>query len=190
MALTQSTVLALGTPAPGFELPEPASGNPVALEDFAGQPVLVAFICNHCPYVIHIQSSFAALGNEMTDKGMGVIAISANDSTNYPMDAPDKMAETARRFDYHFPYLYDESQIVARDYRAVCTPDFYLFDARHSLVYHGQFDASRPGNDVPVTGVDLRNAAEAVLAGAPLAGGQEPSVGCSIKWKPGNEPAF
>ncbi len=190
MSLTPSTMLELDTSASAFNLPEPASGNNVSLDDFSGQPLLVAFICNHCPYVVHIQSGFAALANELKKSGFGVVAISANDVQNYPQDGPDKMADIARKFDYHFPYLYDESQTVARDYRAACTPDFYLFDSGHSLVYHGQFDASRPGNDVPVTGQDLRAAADSVLAGSPVAGEQIPSVGCSIKWKPGNEPSM
>jgi thiol-disulfide isomerase/thioredoxin len=161
----------------------------VALEKYTGRPLLVAFICNHCPYVTHLQSAFAALGNKLIGKGVGVVAISANDVENYPQDGPEKMAETARHFSYDFPYLYDESQTVAHRYGAVCTPDFYLFDAGHSLVYHGQFDASRPNSDVPVTGADLRTATETVLAGGTPETEQKPSVGCSIKWKPGNEPA-
>ncbi len=190
MALTPSTMMTLGTPAPAFDLLEPASGRTVASADFTGQPLLVAFICNHCPYVIHIQTVFAALANELTDRGMAVVAISANDAAGYPQDGPDKMATLARQYAYQFPYLFDESQAVAQAYEAACTPDFYLFDAAHTLVYRGQFDASRPGNQVAVTGGDLRAAAEAVLDGLPVGGEQRPSVGCSIKWKLGNEPGF
>jgi peroxiredoxin len=190
MALTPSTMLALGTPAPPFRLPDPG-GKLVALEDFAGAPVLlVMFLCNHCPYVQHVADGIARLARDYAAKGVAAVAINANDVAKYPADAPAKMAEEARRRGYSFPYLYDESQAVAQAYRAACTPEFYLFDRDRRLVYRGQLDGSRPGNAVPVTGADLRAALDALLAGAPVPADQKPSMGCNIKWKPGREPDY
>ena len=190
MAETPSTMLDIGTPAPDFSLPEPASGKTVGRQAFAGQPLLVVFACNHCPYVLHIIESFAAFAREVRERGVGVVMINANDVAGYPADSPEKMAELAARHDFDFPYLYDESQQVAIEYRAACTPDFFLFDRDHRLVYRGQYDASRPGNSVDVDGRDLRAAVDAVLAGAEVPGEQIPSVGCNIKWRAGNEPDY
>jgi peroxiredoxin len=190
MALTPSTMLALGTPAPDFRLPD-AEGRQVALGDFAdAQALLVAFICNHCPYVQHIREGLARFANDYQPRGLAMLAINANDAKSHPQDAPAKMAEESKRFGYVFPYLYDASQDVAKAYRAACTPDFFLFDAGRRLVYRGQFDDSRPGNGRPVTGADLRAAVDAVLAGRPLPADQKPSIGCNIKWIPGNEPEY
>jgi peroxiredoxin len=181
-------MLPLGTKAPAFRLPDPA-GKWVSSEDFAKVPaLLVAFICNHCPYVRHIRSQFSQLAKEYQQRGVAVVAINSNDAVAYPDDAPEKMAEEIRDAGYTFPYLYDETQEVAKAYHAACTPDLYLFDANRALVYRGQFDDSRPRNDVPVTGADLRAALDAVLEGRPVPANQKPSVGCSIKWKPGNAP--
>jgi len=183
MAETLSTMLPLGTNAPNFSLPDPG-GKLVSLEDFNDAPaLLVAFICNHCPYVKHIQKQFAALAKEYQARGVGVVAINSNDVDNYPEDRPEKMAEEIKGAGYTFPYLYDQSQKVAEAYRAACTPDLYLFDRNHCLVYRGQFDDSRPNNARPVTGADLRTALDAVLAGVAVPGHQKPSVGCNIKWK-------
>ena len=191
MARTPSTMLELGTPAPTFKLPEPLTGNTVAIDDFAASPaLLVAFICNHCPYVIHIRDGFVRFAKEYADKGLQVVAISANDVANYPDDSPEKMAALAREADFPFPYLYDETQAVAKAYQAACTPDFFLFDRDRQLVYRGQFDASRPKNDEPVDGKDMRAAVDALLAGQPIPADQIPSRGCNIKWKPGNEPDY
>ncbi|MBM5812000.1 MAG: thioredoxin family protein [Gammaproteobacteria bacterium] len=176
-------MLPLGTPAPEFRLPGTA-GRTVSLGDFAAAPALVVmFICNHCPYVQHIRGALAQFGRECQRRGVAVVAISANDVAQYPQDGPAEMRAEARRAGYTFPYLYDESQAVAQAYRAACTPDFFLFDAARRLVYRGQFDDSRPGNDLPVTGADLRAAVAATLAGQPAAGEQRPSIGCNIKWK-------
>lgn len=190
MAETRSTMLPLGTSAPGFRLPNP-SGKLVSLGEFKDAPaLLVAFICNHCPFVKHIQKEFATFAKEYQARGVGVVAISSNDAENYPEDGPEKMAEESKRAGYTFPYLYDESQEVAKAYRAACTPDFYLFDRNQRLVYRGQFDDSRPRNGRPVTGADLRTAVDAVLAGKAVAGDQKPSVGCNIKWKRPNTPDY
>jgi len=183
MAETPSTMLPLGTSAPDFSLPDP-SGKLVSLDDFKdARALLIAFLCNHCPYVKHIQKQFASLAKEYQAQGVGVVAINSNDVENYPEDRPEKMAEEIKQADYTFPYLYDGSQQVAKAYRAACTPDLYLFDQDHRLVYRGQFDDSRPGNGRLVTGADLRTALDAVLAGGAVAGNQKPSVGCNIKWK-------
>jgi peroxiredoxin len=182
MVETASTMLPLGTQAPHFELPDP-SGKQVSSDQFQGSPLLVAFICNHCPYVKHIRSAFASLAKEYQARGVRVVAISSNDVEAFPEDSPEKMAEEVAREGYTFPYLYDESQDVARAYHAVCTPDFFLFDRDRRLVYRGQFDDSRPKNGLPVTGYDLRAALEAVLDGRPVSADQKPSVGCNIKWK-------
>jgi peroxiredoxin len=190
MVETPSTMLALGTAAPKFKLPDPA-GKIVSLDDFKGATALVvAFICNHCPYVKHIRTQFAAFAKEYQARGVGVVAISSNDVENYPDDAPDKMAEEIKSAGYTFPYLYDESQQVAKDYRAACTPDLYVFDKGQRLVYRGQFDDSRPKNGRPVTGADLRRAVDAVLAGREVDANQRPSIGCNIKWKPRNAPEY
>jgi len=190
MARRESRMLELGTQAPDFALPDP-SGKVSSLADFDGKPaLLVAFICNHCPYVKHIADGFAAFAREYGEKGLSVVAISANDAAAYPEDAPPAMAKVAEAHGFTFPYLYDESQQVALAYQAICTPDFFLFDADRRLVYRGQFDASRPKGDVPVTGASLRAAVDAVLAGRPVPAEQMPSVGCSIKWKPGNAPKW
>ncbi len=184
---TQSRMVELGSSAPDFVLTDP-EGGAWALGKVAGDgPVLVAFICNHCPYVVHIADAFATFASEYKDKGLATVAISANDIATHPQDGPDKMAEFARAHHFTFPYLYDETQETAKAYGAVCTPDLFLFDARKTLVYRGQFDSSRPGRGAP-TGADLRAAADAVLAGRKPNANQTPSVGCSIKWKPGNAP--
>lgn len=191
MVRTPSTMVPLGTPAPGFTLPEPATGRTVSLDDFRDAPaLLVVFLCNHCPYVKHIRHALADFAREYQARGLAVVGINSNDVSQYPDDAPDKMVEEVRRVGYPFPYLYDETQEVAKAYRAACTPDFFLYDRDRRLVYRGQFDDSRPGNDVPVTGRDLRAAVEAVLAGRPVPQDQKPSLGCNIKWKPGNEPDY
>jgi peroxiredoxin len=188
MALTPSTMLPLGTKAPAFLLPD-ISGKRVALSDFSGAPaLLVMFLCNHCPFVKHIRSAIAQLGKDYQARGVAVVAISSNDAVAYPDDSPAKMVEEARDAGYSFPYLYDESQSVAKAYQAACTPDFFLFDRGATLVYRGQLDDSRPGNGLSVTGKDLRSALDAVLAGKPVNPEQRPSIGCNIKWKAGNEP--
>jgi peroxiredoxin len=190
MALTPSTMLALGTTAPEFQLPN-IDGKTVALGNFKASPVLVVmFLCNHCPYVKHLRAALAEFGRECATKNAAVVAISSNDVSNYPDDSPAKMAVEARTAGYPFPYLYDETQKVAKAYRAACTPDFFVFDRGRRLVYRGQFDASRPGNGIPVTGKDLRAAVEAVLKGTPPSINQVPSMGCNIKWKRGNEPDY
>lgn len=188
MAATPSTMLPLGTPAPGFDLPDTTGNGTVRLEGAAGKPLLVMFICNHCPFVIHVREQLAAIGRDYQSKGLAIVAISSNDAEHYPDDSPQKMTAEAAEAGYTFPYLYDESQQVAKAYRAACTPDFYLFDADHKLVYRGQLDPSRPKNHIPVTGSDLRAAIDAVLAGRPAPEPQLPSIGCNIKWKPGNAP--
>jgi peroxiredoxin len=183
MAL-QSRMLALGTVAPPFQLMDTASGKSVALADFAAsRALLVAFICNHCPYVKHILEGFVAFAREYGSRGLVVVAISSNDVAAYPADSPGEMTKLARAQSFTFPYLFDESQAVARAYDAACTPDFFLFDSGRRLVYRGQFDGSRPGGAQPVTGADMRAAADAVLGGKPVPERQTPSVGCSIKWK-------
>jgi peroxiredoxin len=183
-------MLPLGTPAPDFALPDP-TGRIVALADFAAAPALVVvFMCNHCPYVKHVRAGLARFGRDVQARGVAMVGINANDVTNYPEDSPARMAEEARSAGYTFPYLFDATQAVARAYRAACTPDFFLFDAERRLVYRGQFDASRPGNGLPVTGAELRNAVEAVLAGKPVSANQKPSLGCNIKWRPRNEPDY
>ncbi|MBP9902006.1 MAG: thioredoxin family protein [Verrucomicrobiota bacterium] len=190
MAKTASTMLPLGTPAPSFRLPDP-EGTFVSLADFAGRRALVVmFLCNHCPYVKHVQAELARLARDYTPRGVGLVGISANDATKYPEDGPARMAEEANAAGYNFPYLYDESQRVAQAYQAACTPDFFLFDQGRRLVYRGQLDASRPGNGLPVTGQDLRAALEALLAGRAVLANQSPSLGCNIKWRPGNEPDY
>ncbi len=184
MARTESNMLPLGTKAPDFCLPDTVSGKTLCLKDLkTGKGLVVMFICNHCPYVIHVNDEIVRLANEYRPKGIGFVAISANDVENYPDDSPEKMKETAEKLGYPFPYLYDESQDVARAYDAACTPDFYLFDGDLKLVYRGRLDASRPQSDIPVTGEDLRRALDALLEGRPQAEKQYPSMGCNIKWK-------
>ena len=190
MALTPSTMLPLGTTAPGFKLPD-TNGNIVSLAGFKDKPaLLVLFICNHCPYVKHIRAGLAQLARDYLPKNVAIVAINSNDVANYPDDSPEKMREEAKSAGYLFPYLYDETQAVAKAYRAACTPDFFLFDRGRRLVYRGQFDGSRPGNGIPVTGKDLRAALDAVLAGRPVSPNQKASMGCNIKWKTGNEPDY
>ena len=190
MAQTPSTMLALGTAAPQFRLPD-VSGKCLSLKDFdSAQGLVVAFICNHCPFVKHIRPALAAFGKDCVAAGGAMVAISSNDAVRYPDDGPAKMVEEARAAAYTFPYLYDESQEVAKAYRAACTPDFFVFDRDRRLIYRGQFDDSRPGNGKPVTGDALRAALTATLAGRQVPEPQWPSVGCNIKWKPGNEPEY
>jgi len=183
-------MLPLGTPAPAFRLPD-TTGKPVALDDFKAAPALVViFMCNHCPYVKHLRDGLAQFARDYLPRGVGIVGINANDVQNYPADSPAKMAEEAAAAGYLFPYLFDESQSVAKAYHAACTPDFYLFDRNQRLVYRGQFDDSRPGNGLPVTGRDLRQALDTVLAGKAVPPDQQPSIGCNIKWKPGQEPDY
>ena len=191
MALTPSTMLALGTTAPDFTLPDVVSGQTVSLATFAGKKaLLVMFICRHCPYVQHVKEGLGRLGREYAGKDVGIVAISANDVANYPDDAPDQLKAMAKELGFTFPFCYDETQGVAKAYTAACTPDFFLFDAGRTLIYRGQLDDSRPGNGKPVTGKDLRAAIDTVLAGKPVNPDQRPSLGCNIKWKKGNEPAY
>lgn len=190
MARTPSTMLPLGTAAPDFSLAN-VDGRMVSLDDFKGAPaLLVAFICNHCPFVKHIAPALADLAREYQAKGAAVVAINSNDAQSYPADSPEQMVHEAENRGYTFPYLYDEDQSAAKAYRAACTPDFYLFDRDRKLVYRGQLDSSRPDSGIPVTGKDLRAALDAVLAGKPAPADQKPSIGCNIKWKPGNEPEY
>ena len=183
-------MLALGTPAPDFSLPD-TEGKQVSLSDFSGaKALLVMFICNHCPYVLHIREGLSQLAKDYEGKGVAFVAINANDAEKYPQDGPQKMAEEKKRAEYVFPYLFDESQKVAQAYRAACTPDFFLFNEERQLVYRGQFDASRPGNKEPVTGKDMREAIDLTLLGHALSEDQVPSVGCNIKWKAGNAPDY
>jgi peroxiredoxin len=191
MALTSSTMLPLGTQAPNFQLLDVTSGSTISLETFADkQALLVMFICRHCPFVKHVQREIARIGKEYAPRSLGIVAISANDVANYPDDAPDKLKVMAKELDFNFPLCYDESQETAKAYTAACTPDFFLFDKNRNLVYRGQLDESRPGNDKPVTGKDLRSAIEAVLADKEVSQDQKPSIGCNIKWKIGNEPKY
>ena len=190
MVRTPSTMLPLGTPAPDFSLPN-VDGRMVGLHDAAGpRGTLVMFICNHCPFVKHVADELARLGRDCLARGLGVVAISSNDVSSHPADSPEQMVHEAEERGYVFPYLYDETQEVAQAYHAACTPDFFLFDADRKLAYRGQLDPSRPGNEIPVTGADLRAAIDALLAGRPVPAEQRPSLGCNIKWKPGNEPAY
>ncbi|MEE9326781.1 MAG: thioredoxin family protein [Cocleimonas sp.] len=190
MARTPSTMLELGTFAPNFSLINPVTQRHVSLEDFSGQPLLVAFISNHCPYVILIKEAFTQFAKDYQAKGLNVVAINANDVENYPDDSPEKMVDDANTYGYAFPYLFDESQQVAQHYQAACTPDFFMFDADHKLYYRGQFDNARPNSDTPVTGEDMISAASNLLAGEPAPETQLASLGCNIKWKAGNEPDY
>ena len=185
----QSAMLPLGTPAPDFDLPDAVSGRQVALADLADPAALVVmFICNHCPYVKHLQDGLVAFGRDYADADVAIVGISSNDPVAYPDDAPDRLAAEAARLGYAFPVLFDGSQDVAKAYTAACTPDFFVFGPDRTLVYRGRFDGSRPRSDDPVTGADLRAAVDAVIAGRPVSDDQHPSMGCGIKWKPGNEP--
>lgn len=190
MSVTPSTMMDLGTEAPDFKLPD-TKGEPVSLHDFDNAKALVVvFMCNHCPFVKHVRSGLIEVAREYSDKGVAFVGINSNDIENHPEDSPERMAIEAERFKYPFPYIYDESQEVAKEYNAACTPDFFVFDDDRKLVYRGQFDESRPGNDKPVTGEDLRDALDAVLEGREVSEDQTPSMGCNIKWKPGNEPEY
>jgi peroxiredoxin len=190
MVLTPSTMLPLGTQAPDFSLVN-VDGRVVSLADLAGKPaLLVIFLCNHCPYVKHVADVLARFTGEYIDKGVAVVGISSNDVPNYPADSPEQMVAEAEARGYRFPYLYDETQEVAKAYRAACTPDFYVFDKDQRLVYRGQFDGSRPDSGIPVTGADLGAALDAVLAGKEQPDDQRPSIGCNIKWKHGNAPDY
>jgi peroxiredoxin len=184
-------MLSLGTPAPDFSLPDPVTGGTISLSDFSdAQALVVVFLSNHCPFVKHIAAGLAEFARDYAPRGVAVVGINANDVESHPDDSPEMMAEEVRRRGYTFPYLFDESQEVAKAYQAACTPDFFLFDQDRALFYRGQFDASRPSLDVPVTGTDLRAACDAVLAGSAPPEDQTPSIGCNIKWKPGNAPAW
>ena len=190
MVRTPSTMLPLGTSAPDFELMN-IDGNLVRLSDFEGSPaLLVIFLCNHCPYVIHVAAGIAALAAEYQQRGVSIVGISSNDVSSHPADSPEQMVAEAEERGYVFPYLYDETQSVAKAYRAACTPDFFVFDKDQKLVYRGQMDSSRPDSGIPVTGEDLRAALDAVLAGDEVAAEQTPSLGCNIKWKAGHEPEY
>ena len=191
MVLTESTMgLPLGSPAPDFRLPD-TEGRMVSLDDFRGaKALLVVFMCNHCPYVIHVKEGLAALGRDYMPKGVAMVGINSNDVESYPQDSPERMKEDKEKYGYPFPYLFDETQETAKAYKAACTPDFFLFDGDFKLVYRGQMDSSRPGSDLPVTGEDIRAALDALLEGRPLPEEQRPSAGCNIKWKPGNEPDY
>lgn len=196
MAAVQSTMRKLGSSAPDFTLPNLNSSTAseidasVSLSELAGKPLLVMFICNHCPYVIHIADRMTELANDALKKGFSVVAISANDALNYPQDGPVAMSQFARRYGFNFPYLYDESQLIAKAYEAACTPDFFVFDANCSLQYRGQMDGARPGNSVEVTGDDLAAAINAVCSGHATNPHQVASIGCNIKWKAGNQPDY
>ena len=191
MVQTASTMLELGTAAPDFNLPDVVSGRTISLHDFAGKKaLLVMFICRHCPFVKHVDQELARLGKDYADKGAGIVAISANDADGHPDDAPASLKEMAQELGFTFPFCYDESQAVAKAYSAACTPDFFLFDQTLKLVYRGQLDDSRPENEKPVTGRDLRAALDAVLNDQAVNSDQRASIGCNIKWKDGNEPAY
>lgn len=189
--MATGSLLALGSEAPDFALPDVRTGEIVQRSDFDGKRgLLVLFICRHCPYVKHVEGGIAELARDYADRDLAIVAISANDPEAYPEDAPESLAEQARLAGFTFPYLFDATQEVARAYTAACTPDPFLFDAERRLVYRGQLDGSRPGNDLPVTCEDIRRAIDAVLEGRPVPADQRPAVGCSIKWRPGNEPEY
>ena len=191
MVRTASTMLSLGTPAPDFALSDVASGEALSLSNFADKKgLLVMFICQHCPFVLHVESELTQLGQDYVPQGLGILAISANSVETHPQDSPEKLREQVKRASFNFPYAYDETQAVAKSYTAACTPDFFLFDQDRKLVYRGQLDDSRPGNDKPVTGADLRAAIDKVIAGKPVPEDQKPSIGCNIKWSPGKEPSY
>jgi peroxiredoxin len=186
-----SMMLPLGTPAPPFSLPDVVSAKPYSLDSFACKAALmVIFMCRHCPYVVHVQDEIARIGQDYADTGLGIMGISSNDPAHYPEDAPERLKEMAQQLKFRFPFCFDDTQEVAKSYKATCTPDFYLFDRDRRLAYRGQLDDSRPGNNRPVTGRDLRAAIDAVLAGKPVDRNQKASIGCSIKWKRGNAPPY
>lgn len=182
------TMLPLGAAAPEFSLPDTVGGAEIAIGDLPGKALVVIFLCNHCPYVKHVQAGLVAFSRDYADKDVSIVGIGSNDAVGYPDDAPERLGAVARELGYNFPVLYDESQAVAKAYTAACTPDFFIFGPDRTLVYRGRFDESRPNSDIPVTGADLRAAVDAVLAGGPVADPQFPAIGCSIKWRPGNEP--
>jgi peroxiredoxin len=191
MARTESMMLELGTPAPAFNLPDVVSGNAITLDTFKGKKgLLVMFICRHCPYVKLLEQGLAELGRDYASQPLGIVAISCNDAEKYPDDAPASLQEMATTLGFNFPFCFDENQAVAKAYTAACTPDFFLFDQDFKLFYRGQFDDSRPGNEKPVTGKDLRAAIDQLLANQPAPAAQRPSIGCNIKWIPGNEPDY
>jgi len=191
MVKTASTMLELGTKAPNFNLPDTVSSRTISLDTFADKKaLLIMFICQHCPFVQHVQSELARIGKDYMEQGLGIIAISSNSVETHPDDAPEKLKAMAEAQGFNFPFCYDETQAVAKAYTAACTPDFFLFDSTRALVYRGQLDDSRPGNDQPVNGKDLRAAIEKVLADEPISPEQKPSIGCNIKWAPGNEPPY
>ncbi len=184
MAQTPSTMVSLGTTAPEFTLPDTVSGINISLHALTGKATVIMFICNHCPFVKHVNKELVRLSNDYIPKGISFIAISSNDAKNYPDDSPEKMKQVAKELGYPFPYLYDESQEVARAYDAACTPDFFIYDENLKLVYRGQLDDSRPSNGIPVTGKDIRAALDNILSGKSVSAEQKPSIGCNIKWKP------
>ena len=191
MALTPSTMLPLGTRAPDFSLPNAVDGGTVSLSDFEeAKALLVMFICNHCPFVVHVREIFGPIARESAEAGLKVVAINSNSLASHAADGPEHMARLVSEMDWDFPFLFDADQSIAKAYRAACTPDYFLFDSELKLAYRGQLDDARPGNDSPVTGSDLRAAIADTLAGAPVSIPQQPSVGCNIKWTPGNEPAY
>ncbi|AFY36601.1 alkyl hydroperoxide reductase/ Thiol specific antioxidant/ Mal allergen [[Leptolyngbya] sp. PCC 7376] len=191
MVRTASTMMPLGSAAPDFVLPDVTTGEDVTLENFQGKDgLLVIFMCRHCPFVIHLQDELAKIGQDFIPKNLGMVGISANSVETHPADAPDKLKEMVAELNFNFPILYDKTQETAKTYQAACTPDFFLFDKDLKLAYRGQLDDSRPGNDKPVTGKDLREAIAQVLAGESVSADQKPSIGCNIKWKPGNEPSY
>jgi thioredoxin-related protein len=190
MAETASTMLELGSLAPDFSLADTNGKNVIRDAAMGERGLLMIFMCNHCPYVIHLREELARLGKDYMAKGFGVVAVNANDVETHPDDSPKKMAQEVKKSGYTFAYLYDETQEVAKAYHAACTPDFFLFDQNKKLVYRGQLDDSRPGNGQPVTGEDLRGAMDALLAGGPISSKQIPSMGCNIKWKAGNAPDY
>ncbi len=191
MAETPSSMLALGTSMPGFSLTDAVTGETLTDASCAGdKATLVMFICNHCPFVLHVMDELTRLGGDFLGKDVGIVAINSNDVENYPQDGPDEMKKLAAREAWKFPFLFDAAQDVAKKFKAACTPDFFLFDSESKLVYRGQLDDSRPGSSAPVTGEDLRGAIDAVVGGRPAPAEQKPSIGCNIKWKPGNEPPY
>jgi peroxiredoxin len=191
MVKTASTMLPLGTAAPEFQLPDVVSNQTISLATFADrQALLLIFLCQHCPFVKHVQQELARIAQDYSQQSLGIVAISANDIANYPDDAPEKLKQMAEDLNFNFPVCYDESQEVSKAYTAACTPDFFLFDAERQLAYRGQLDDSRPSNNIPVTGKDLRRAIDTVLQGQTVDFEQKPSIGCNIKWKPGNDPEY
>ncbi len=190
MAATPSTMLELGTDAPDFTLPEPLTGNLVSLTGYSDQPLIIAFICNHCPYVIAIIEAFSTFAEQYRSQGLFTVAINANDAEKYTDDSPAKMIEFARKYRFSMPYLFDETQEVAKSYKAACTPDFFMFNEKGKLFYRGQFDSVRPGSEISATGENMRHAADALLNNLATPANQIASLGCNIKWKPGNEPDY